>query len=317
MHVVTEEQVQRHVTIGAIIAAIEAAFRALDRGESAVFPVVRGSGTDPTHSLGIKSGRDGSTGALGVKVGTSNPGNRARDLPTHTSMTLLFDDVTSAPQAVVQANYLNGLRTAAADALAVRELARTDATVLGVIGTGGQAVFEIAAIQAVRRLERVIVGTRSVTSSDAFVERVRARTGLTVQLVSIEQAVRQADILVTATPSTAPLFDAAWVKPGTHISAMGADRAGKMELPVELVAASRLYVDHAEQAVLIGESQHAVRAGLLDITALRSLGALLERRVEGRQSGDEITIIDSSGIAVQDIAAAQTALDIVVAASAA
>ncbi len=312
MLVITEDEVRRHVTIGPIIIAVEAAFKALDRGESAVFPVVRGSGSDPTHSLGIKSGRDGSTGALGVKAGTGNPGNRQRGLPTHTSITLLLDDLTSAPRAVVQANYLNGLRTAAADALAVRELARPDASVLGVVGAGGQALSEIEAVCTVRGIERVIVHARSGERANAFAERLRERTGRTIELASMEDTVRQADVIVTATPATSPLFDASWVKPGTHISAMGADRAGKMELPLELVSSARLFVDHAEQAVLIGESQNAFKAGQLSLDELKSqtLGAVLNGR-DGRKTPEEITIFDSSGIAVQDIAAAQAALDII------
>jgi ornithine cyclodeaminase len=288
----------------------------LDRGESAVFPVVRGTGSDPAHFLGVKSGRDGSTGMLGVKAGTTNLGNHLRGLESHTSTTLLIDDVTSALIAVVQANYLNGLRTAAADVLAVGRLARRDASTLGVIGTGAQAVFEIEAIRTVRPIGRVLAAPRSAQSGEDFAKRVRDRTGVVIEIASLEDTVRAADILVTTTPSKAPLFEHDWVKPGAHISAMGADNVGKMELPISLVASAQLYVDYPEQAAVIGEAQHVVNAGLMTIEVLRgrSLGALLNGRIEGRRDEASITVFDSSGIAVQDIAAAQAAMQIVTAA---
>jgi alanine dehydrogenase len=314
MRLITERQVQQYVTIEAIIASIELAFKALDRGQSAIFPVVSGTGSDPANFIGVKSGRDGSTGMFGVKAGAYNPFNRQRGMKTHTSVTLLIDDLTSTPVAVVQADYLNGMRTAAADALAVRELARADAATLGVIGAGSQAVFEIEAIMTVRKIERVLAGARSLESGENFARRVQEKLGLRVELASIEETVR--DILVTVTPSTTPLFDSAWVRPGTHISAMGADNVGKMELPVDLVAVSQLYVDYPDQAALIGEAQHVFNAGHISLDQLRerSLGALLNGRVAGRLSPDAITVFDSSGIAVQDVAAAQTAVTIVSAA---
>lgn len=310
MLVITTDQIRKFVEFEDIIDAIEDAFRAEGDGRSAVFPVARGTGSDPTHIVAVKSGRDGSTNLIGVKVASYVPSNRARGLASHTSTTLLIDDETADVLAVVEAGYLNGMRTAAANAVAVRALARPEAAVLSVIGLGAQAVFEAGAVCLVRPIEKIYAASRSASSNEQFCKAVQARTGLPVAIVDAEEAVRRAEILVTVTPSTEPLFEADWVQPGTHISAMGADNVGKMELPVELVARSTLVMDLPAQAIVLGEAQHVARLGLVarDDMLERSLGALLCGRIPGRRSADDITVFDSSGIAVQDVAAACIAL---------
>lgn len=318
MILITTAQIQQHVPLSAIITATEQAFVALGRGDSALFPVISGLGFDPTHSLAVKSGRDGSTGLLGVKAASYKSSNRTRGLAAHTSNTMLIDDATAAVIAVVEADYLNGMRTAASNAVATHRLARDDAHILVVIGLGAQAVFEVEAMLAIRQIDRIIAVRRSVESDRRFAAAVAERTGRAVEFAEAEAAVRQADIIVTVTPSSHPLLDQDWVRPGTHVSAMGADDVGKQELPVALVAAATLVVDHPEQAAEIGEAQHVVARRLLSMETLRrnSLGALLDGKTMGRSTADEITIFDSSGTAIQDIAAAATALKLVQAAEA-
>jgi alanine dehydrogenase len=314
MFYVSEDDVRSHVSITAVTEAIAEAFVALDQGLSAIFPVVRGWGSDPTHFYGVKSGRDGGCGLLGTKMGSYNPSNRERGLPAHLSNTMLFDDVTGMPVAVVAASYLNGMRTAAVNALAVRMLARPDAWQLGVIGTGGQSIFEIDAVVRERPIGRILAHARTRLGSEAFVEEVRRRTGIEPELVDARTAAG-CDILVTVTPANRPVIEQGWVRPGTHISAMGADNIGKMELPVDLVRASALYVDLPEQAVVIGETQHLAKAGFVTAAQLadRTLGALLTGRAKPRTDASQITIFDSSGIAIQDIAAAHRAYRIMLA----
>ena len=312
MRYITDDQVRRHVTSSQIIAAVEESFRALERGEAAVFPVVRGQAAGASRQFGIKSGIDGS-GIVGVKVGSHDPAARSAGRPAHSATTLLLDERRLAPIAVVEANYLNGLRTAAANAVATRQLARKNARVLGVIGIGGQAVFEVEAIVATCEIERLLASSRGPASDEQFAGQIRKRVDMPVCFLSAEEVVRHADIVVTATPSRAPVLETRWVRPGTHISAMGADNVGKMELPIDLVAASRLIVDHPVQAAVIGEVQHAVKAGLVSIEQLQEcgLGTLLAGKIEGRLNDDQITIFDSSGVAVQDVFAARAALEIV------
>lgn len=292
------------------MAAVEQAFLALDAGNSQIFDVVRGNGGGQDHFFGVKSGRDGASAMLGVKAGSYVPDNHERGLPAHSSTTLLLDDRTGQALAVVAANYLNGLRTSAANALATRELARPDAATLGIIGIGGQAVFEALAVAHVRPIRLIFAVGSSPQNRRHFEAAVRERCDAVVRFVEAEEAVRHADVLVTVTPSRAPLVRAAWVRPGTHISAMGADNVGKQELDVELLAQGRLWVDYPEQAARIGEAQHAVAAGLYTVTELqaRTLGGLLGRRLSRPRTFDDITVFDSSGLAVQDIAAARAAI---------
>jgi ornithine cyclodeaminase len=146
----------------------------------------------------------------------------------------------------------------------------------------------------------VWVVARDAAKGAAFIQDLAAH-GLNAATASAQEACGRADIIVTATPSRAPLFNADWVRPGTHISAMGSDAAGKQELPPELFARARLFCDLPAQSRVIGEYQHD--AG--DPARIVALGDVLLGRAPGRQHADDITIFDSSGIALQDLAIAQ------------
>lgn len=313
MIIVTEQQVHQQVGSAAVIAAIEAAFLAMGQGKSRIFPVSYGQGSVPQHSFAIKSGFDGSTGMIGVKVAGYNALAHLSGRESHSSSTMLVDDETGDAIAVVQANYLNGMRTAAADAVAAKYLARHDAATLSVIGTGAQAVFEVEALSEVRSFERILVASRSETSNARFAAAVKKRLGRDVEFVPVREAVSRADILVTATTSKSPLFEAEWVRPGTHVASMGSDMQGKQELPPMLFKKARLIMDHPPQAMRVGEGQHAV--AVVDVTVEElerwSLGAVLCGDVPGRSSPEEITIFDSTGVGIQDVAAAVCALNIV------
>lgn len=315
---ISDDDVRRHVPFPVVLDAVERAFISLHSGSSTVFDVMRGRGGGEDHFFAIKSARDGSVPVLGLKAGSYAPANAGRGLPAHSSTTLLIDDLTGLPTAVVEANYLNGLRTSAADALAVRALAREDSTTLGIIGIGAQAVCEALAILHVRPIRRILAASRSEQRRRSFMSAIREHSDVAVQFTDAESAARQADILITVTPSRTPLVRAEWVRPGTHVSAMGADDVGKQELDVELTAGASLWVDHPPQAVQIGEIQHAFRAGRITLAELhaRTLGRLLAEPGCYLRAAADITVFDSSGIAIQDLAAAQAALRCVTAARA-
>ncbi len=307
---VSEDEIRKHVLFPEVIKAVADSFATLDAGTSEAFEIVRGRGAQPDHFFAIKSARDGSSGLLGLKAGSYCPARRHGGKDPHTSTTLLLDAHSGDPIALVEANHLNGMRTAAADALAVRHLARPEADTLAVIGCGSQALYEVEAISLVHPLRRVVAASRSRERALRFAETLRARLRMEVDCADPEVAVRQADIVVTATPATRPVLRAEWVRPGTHVSAMGADDVGKQELEVELLAAAQVYVDWPAQAVVIGESQHAFREGRIRLEDLErhTLGGLIRGRAAGRRDSQAITVFDSSGIATQDIAAAWCAV---------
>jgi ornithine cyclodeaminase len=281
--------------------AFEAARRALVAAaskQSAVFPAVLGRSREATNTFSIKSGW--SDDLTGVKIGSFWAGNPARALPRHNSTIVLLDQLTGRLGAVIEAGRVNAYRTAAADAVAADLLAREQARVLAIFGAGNQAGFEVMALARIRPIETVLVVARPSPRRNAFVERIND-SGLKGRAVSAEEAVRAADIVVTATPSREPLFEADWVGPGTHVVSMGSDAAGKRELPSELLFRASLFCDLPSQSFEIGEFQHvrgAIDAGALAVTPI---GDVIDKRAPGRRFDNEITVFDSSGISLQDL----------------
>lgn len=276
--------------------AYEAARRALIAAcapEASTFPVVLGHGSDPQNGFTIKSAADAEL--AGLKVGSYFPSNDAKGLPRHSSIILLFNQDEGRIGAIVEGSKLNAYRTAAADAVATDVLARKDAKVLTIFGTGHQAEYEALAVSRLRAFKRVLVVGRAPERAEAFALRLREH-GISAETAKAEAACRAADVIVTATTATAPLFNADWVQPGTHVSSMGSDRTGKQELPPELFERAHLFCDLPEQSRRIGEFQHWQGAG--DPVAL---GEVLNGSSPGRRTDEDITIFDSSGISIQDL----------------
>lgn len=301
MIVITEAQSAALVTHELAFDAMCRAFIAAIGPDAFSFPVVIAHASDPQNRLTIKSAAG--TGLAGLKVGAYFPTNDARGLPRHASTILLIDQASGRIGAVVEGSALNCYRTAAADAVATDALARQDAAVLTIFGIGHQAAYEVAAIARIRTLSRIWVVGRDLSRAATFAKALQSR-GLPAKIAEPEAAVRAADIIVTATTATAPLFDAEWVQPGTHISSMGSDSPGKQELPPKLFPRARLFCDLPEQSARIGEFQHVT----ID-AVLTAIGAVLSGGASGRQSDDEITIFDSSGISLQDLHMAKAILD--------
>jgi ornithine cyclodeaminase len=309
MLLIPEALVPELVSMEDAIAAVKRSFAACDRGEARPYPVVRESVGQRAAVFGVKSGFDASAGVLGLKAGGYWPQNTHVGLGNHQSTILLYDPQTGRPSALIGANYLTGVRTGAASAIAIDCLARQDVETLSLIGAGAQAVHQVRAALAVRPLRRVMCWAPTAARLESLGVQVRAM-GLEFKVAfTAEQAVRAADILVTVTPSTSAIVMKDWVRPGTHISAMGADTVGKQELASALISSAHVVVDSVEQAITIGECQHAIREGLLqreDLT--QTLGGLVSGRLHGRRTVDEITVFDSTGIALQDLAAAADAV---------
>lgn len=295
---ISEEESAALVTHELAFEAVRRALVAAASRQSLVFPAVLGRSRDASNTFSIKSGS--SDELTGVKIGSFWSGNPARGLPRHNSTIVLLDQETGRLGAVIEAGKVNAYRTAAADAVAANLLARGDAKVLAIFGAGNQAGFEVAALARIRAIETVLVVANPSPRRDAFVEQFRAQ-GLEARPVSAEDAVRQADIVVTATPSREPLFQADWVRAGTHVVSMGSDAPGKHELPSELFSRAGLYCDLPSQSVQIGDFQHVrddIEAGTLHVTAI---GDVVEGRAPGRHSDEQITVFDSSGISLQDL----------------
>ena len=235
-------------------------------------------------------------------------GNPDRGLPVASGLNLVFDAQTGRLRVVILDNgYLTELRTGAAGALAAQLLARDDVAVAGLLGSGGQARYQLAALLDVRAPASVLVYSRNASSAAQFAAESRGKYGLDVRAAATaEELVRSCDLLVTTTPARAPVVRAQWLHPGMHITAVGSDLPAKQELEAEALArADKLVVDRRSQAAATGELHHALAAGLVDHSRVHAeLGEVVAGIRPGRERDDEITIADLTGLGVQDAAVA-------------
>jgi ornithine cyclodeaminase/alanine dehydrogenase-like protein (mu-crystallin family) len=231
-------------------------------------------------------------------------GNPARGLPTVTSIYVLSDYETGAPLAIMDGSYLTAIRTAAGSAVATRELARADASTLGVFGTGVQARFHVETIRRVRPLQRVFVCGTSPDKTRTFCEWVSSTTGIKALACSPEET-SSADIVAACTTSPTPVVIADRVQEGAHVNAVGAFTPSTRELPGELMRSGRIFVD--TRAGALSESGDLLLAGISDVAG--EIGEVLLRTTQGRTSDTEITIYKSVGAAFLDAATARLAFD--------
>lgn len=288
-------------------AAVRDAFAAMSNGAARNFPVVREALGHADALYGFKSGFDRENLVLGVKSGGYWPGNMAKGLTNHQSVVVLFDPDTGRASALVGGNLLTALRTAAASALAIDLLARKDARVLGMVGAGHQAAFQLRAAARVRRFERVVAWNYHPEMLPRL-GAVAAELGLPFEAVDLPTLGAEADAIITITSSFAPSLMDAHLRPGTHLSCMGTDTRGKQEVEAALLARARVFADEVAQSVTIGEAQHAVVQGMIAADAIVPIGDVVTGRHPGRRDAAEITLFDGTGVGLQDLAVAARAV---------
>jgi alanine dehydrogenase len=245
-----------------------------------------------------------SLGLAGVKVVNVHPNNPSRGLPTVMALTIILDIATGKPEAIINATRLTDLRTGAAGAVAAKHLSAKKEIVMGVIGTGRQAEAQVAATARELGISEIRVWNRNPVHAERFCKRI----GFTdCHILKIEN-VCDCDVLVTTTPSREPIVKDEWIREGTHINAIGADAPGKEELSPAILSRASVFVDDIPQAVHSGEINVPVTAGLYkpeDIAG--TLGQVVIGKT-GRKNPAEITVFDSTGLAIQDLAIAKIAM---------
>lgn len=311
MLIVPESLIAGLVSPEDAFAAVEATFAAMARDEAYNFPVVR-EALGEGRQYGFKSGLDRAGAILGVKAGGYFPGNAGRGMINHQSSVFLFDPETGRPEAMVGGNLLTALRTAAAAAVSVAHLARADARVLGIVGAGHQARFQLQAVAAQRPFEKVVAWNRSPEKLSVLADTAR-ELGLAFESVSLDDLGAQSDVIVTITSSFAPILKDAQVRAGTHLACMGTDTKGKQEVDAALLARATVFTDEIAQSVSIGEAQHAVANGTLPGEDIVELGAVINGTHPGRRSAAEITLFDGTGVGLQDLAVAAAVVDLAIA----
>ena len=248
--------------------------------------------------------------ALGAKLVTVFASNTGAGLPTHLATILLFDAMTGELVAIMDGRFITEARTAAVSAVSVDLLAGKDARVLAVLGSGVQARSHVEAVGRVRDLAAIRAWSPNANHLAAFVRETAPRTRAKVsRCASAEEAVRGADIIVTATAAREPVLRSAWVGDGAHICAVGACRPDQRELDTPLVARGRLFVDSRTGAMAeAGDVLLPIAEGAFDATHIAGeLGEVASGAVPGRQSAAQVTIFKSLGMAAEDVAAAHLA----------
>ena len=321
IRILSAADVKKLFTLPMAIEAVEKAYLQKHTGQGGVWPLVFHE-FDPGHAdLDIKSGNLDAEGIFGLKLVSWFGANPEKGLPALYGTSLICDLANGQPKALLNAGPVTDLRTGAAGAIGAKYLARKDSKNLVMVGCGELSPYLIAAtLLALPGLERVTLvnprhpekAQQKLAAIENKVDSLLSAAGQSRSCpmevaVDTEQAVRQADVILTATQSRAPLIRREWLKPGTHISCVGADMSGKQEIDEQILAEARVFGDDAAQCFSVGECEAAVKAGLLRELA-GEMGAVIAGAVPGRTDDEQITVFDSTGIALQDLASAATIL---------
>jgi alanine dehydrogenase len=304
--VLSRSDVERLLDMPSCIGAVEDAFRKRADGQPA-----------PSAMLGIHAAQGGfhakaamlelSRPYFVTKINANFPGNGAQfGLPTIQGVLVLVDASCGTPLAVMDSMAITTLRTAAASAVAAARLATADAGTATFIGCGVQTRAHIAAIHHVRPLRRIFVSDVDAPKAERLADEMRELYRIDITVAGeLSRATRASQIVVTCTSATTPFLGPEHVAPGTFVAAVGADNAHKSEISPALLHASSVVVDDLEQCATIGDLHHAIDAGLMTRQDVRAtLGEVVTGRQRGRTADDEVVIFDSTGVAIEDVAAA-------------
>jgi len=307
--ILDSQQVERLLPMRECIAVMEQAFGDLQRGFL----------SHPLRTVWVPPGVNGATvwmpayrsapkPMFGTKLLFVLNDNPSRGLDSHQGQVILADGETGQIRALLDASAVTGIRTAAVSALATRLLAREDASVLAIVGTGVQARKHLEAIPLVRRCSRVLIAGRTGDHAQRFVDEVAAGVACPVAAAeSVEDAVRAADVVVTVTDSPTPVLSREWLRPGTHVNAVGATRPWALEIDPKIYADAVTFCDRRES--LCAEAGDYLRAVKDRVIAgpeqVGELGELIVGARKGRTSSDQITLFRSLGLAIEDLAAAE------------
>ncbi len=311
--VLNERELRQCVPMDAdSLAQVEKAFSWLAEGRVEMPPIMHIE-IGPSSDVDIKSAYVRGLDRFAVKIASGFLGNAALGLPSSGAMVVLMSARTGFCEAVLLDNgYLTDLRTGLAGAVAARHLAVDDVRTVGVVGAGAQARYQIESLRLVRDFERLLVSGRSPERIATYVVEIRQRLGLEVEVASsLEQLVRESQLVITTTASKQPLLESKWLHPGLHITAMGSDLPGKQELDAAVLTAADLVVcDSRSQCLTHGELQHVPPTdSVKDDGDIVELGDITSGRAPGRRDLDQVTICDLTGMGVQDTAIAVLAYE--------
>lgn len=297
--ILAREDIDKVLTIDVALEAVESAFREHGFGRVAMPPKLYLH--LPQYSGDFRAMPAYVLDAAGVKWVSVYPNNPPKGMPTVLASIIYSDPSSGRPLAIMDGTLITDYRTGASGAIAAKYLARRDSKSFGLIGTGAQARTQLLATTRVFRFGEVLAWSRSDESLNAFLDFA---TDFPIRQASVEECAG-CDIVCTTTPSTKPIVEASWVKEGAHINAIGADAPGKQELDIEILHKAQVVVDDVAQSLHAGEINVAVNKGLFRAEDIYgTLGQVIAGLKAGRV-GTELTVFDSTGLAIQDIAVAK------------
>jgi alanine dehydrogenase len=311
LFVLSRQDLATLMPFGEYVDAVAGAFRMQAEGHAVLPPPMH----VPTEGGGfhVKAGRlPIGSGYAAFKVNGNLPNNRtAHGLPTIQGAILLFDASTGSPVALLDSIEITLKRTGAATAVAARYLARPESRVATIFGCGAQGRIQLAALRHELNIRQVFLVDTNAAAAEAFAAEV-AREGLDVDVpAKPRHAARASDVIVTCTSAYVPFLGPADVRSGTFIAAIGADNPEKSEIDPELMARARVVTDLTVQCSYMGDLNHAIRAGTMQIADVHAeLGELVAGRKPGRTESHEITLFDGSGVGIQDVAASARAYEL-------
>jgi len=279
-------------------------FAALAKGEVTLPPILRIDVEAHHGEVDVKTAYIHGLDSFAIKIASGFFNNHLLGLPTGSGLMVLINAETGNPKAILLDNgYLTDVRTGLAGAIAAQHLAKMKINTAGVIGSGMQARYQIRALKLVRVFSRLLVYGILPEEVDRYAAEMSEELGVEViKAASSEEVVRQSEVVVTTTPSRQPYLNADWLHPGLHITCMGSDSEDKQELHADVFArADRIACDKKSQVFRLGELHHAREAEIIrDESEVLEIGEIIAGQKTGRQSDDEITICDLTGVGVQD-----------------
>ncbi|MMZ49757.1 L-lysine cyclodeaminase [compost metagenome] len=320
MRILSNTDVRQGLNVQQVMHLVEAVYKAKSENNTETWPTIFYDFVPGKADMDIKSGYLKSDKVFGHKTVTWFADNEAKQMPTLMGLITVFDAETGKPKGLTEAAFITGIRTGASGAIGAKYLARKESEQLLLVGAGNQAIYQIAcALFALPNLKVVRVAGRDKVKLKHFVytipHRLQTEFGINVEkvqfeeVVSLEQAVKQSDIIITVTSSRTPIIKREWVKKGTHISCIGADMAGKQEIESSLISEASLFLDDKEHCMQVGEIEIPLKEGMITENHISGeIGDLILGKTQGRTNNEQITIFDATGMAILDIYAANMAL---------
>lgn len=311
MKILSRNEIERAVSLPDVIAAIEQGFAAYSRGETVIPPVASLHFDYPPGDCHIKYGYLKNGPYYVVKVASGFQENPKIGLPAGNGLMLLFDKQTGKLLCVLlDEGYLTDLRTGVAGCIAAKYMAPKHLSCIGIVGTGAQAYYQLKLLSSATDCRRALIWGRNENKAKTLKERFDSREWKIKVAKNVDRIAQECNLIVTTTSSTEPLLFSGQIRPGTHITAVGADDEGKQELDPNIFAiADKVFVDSRSQCLTFGDASYAIKKGILNKQSLIELGEVIINKTLGRTSETQITVTDLTGIAIQDLQIAKAVFE--------